>query len=492
LSSTYRYINQIKYKPGISCKVFSTILAFLIILQFGGLLFDFKIANAEVQKTDIVGTDTMENRGIAATDMPSIDAKYAYVADSEGNIYFERNALEPTQIASITKVMTALVAIESANLQTEITVSSNAASVGESSAGLHTGDTLTLAEALKALMIPSGNDAAIAIAETIGKTFLDSTTSADLTSTQDAQDQNVLDDTAQQDDIDELALNAFVAKMNETAAALGCQDSTFTNPHGLDEDEFEGDLHSCAADVYKIARKAMSYVEFSSIVKCESATIDITRDGEPTELELTSTDELLGVVEGMCGIKTGFTDKAGPCFAGACERDGLMLYVIVLNSSSETARFTDCETLIEWVFDNMQAYQLANSDVYTINSYGQSVPVIARISLNSWIDKTVDATFPTEDETIQVFRLFGNVSQSIEFYNVEGEVVAGQQVGIARFYQQNKLIAERALIATTDVAAPSLFEGIGIWWDKIIRGWKGEPASATSQVINTTPLLYSK
>jgi D-alanyl-D-alanine carboxypeptidase (penicillin-binding protein 5/6) len=88
--------------------------------------------------------------------------------------------------------------------------------------------------------------------------------------------------------------------------------------------------------------------------------------------------------------------------------------------------------------------------------------------------------------------LYGNVSQSVEFYDVEGGVETGQQVGIVRFYQQNNLIAERALVATTDVAAPGLFEGIGIWWDKIIKGWRGEATSASSEVLNTTPLLYSK
>jgi D-alanyl-D-alanine carboxypeptidase (penicillin-binding protein 5/6) len=437
--------------------------------------------------------------------MPSIDAKYAYVADEDGTVYFERGATEHTQIASITKVMTALVAIENADLDDIIYVSSNAASVGESSAGLNTGDTLTLAEALKALMIPSGNDAAIAIAESVGKRFLvsseenasamassDATTiGSNANASGDAADASNTEDSNDVDE-DEAALSAFVDKMNSTAAALGCTDSTFTNPHGLDEDEFAGDLHSSAADVYKICKKAMSYDAFSSIVKCESAIINITRDGEPDTLELTSTDELLGVVDGMCGIKTGFTDQAGPCFAGACERNGRMLYVIVLHSSSEASRFTDCETLIDWVFDNYVDYSLANTSTYADNSYGVSVPIVAKVALNAWIDKTVDVTFANPDETISVFKLFGNVSQSIELYDIDGAVETGQQVGVARFYQQNELVAERALIAAQTVEAPGIFERIGIWWDKIVRGWMDEPTVATSQILNTTPLVYEK
>ena len=129
------------------------------------LAFAFSVpqsALAEVRKADIVGDSTVESLGLTVSECPSIDCDYAILVDSEGTVYFERNADMPTQIASITKVMTAIVASENINKDTIITVSEKAASIGESSAGLQAGDQMDFQTALKALLVPSGNDAAVA------------------------------------------------------------------------------------------------------------------------------------------------------------------------------------------------------------------------------------------------------------------------------------------------------------------------------------------
>lgn len=104
---------------------------------------------------------TIEEQGFTAAQAPNIVAEYAYLVSSDGTIYFARNAYDQVHIASITKIMTALVALDYGGdpTQTEITVSQEAASIGESTAGLRAGDVLTLEAAIKALMIPSGNDA---------------------------------------------------------------------------------------------------------------------------------------------------------------------------------------------------------------------------------------------------------------------------------------------------------------------------------------------
>ncbi len=118
--------------------------------------------------TDIVCGVTAEERGLADAELPDIEAAQAIVMDPNGTVYFERDADTQTKIASITKVMTAIVALENADLSTTITVDHAAATVGESTAHLQEGDTLTLETALRALLIPSGNDAAMAIATTVG------------------------------------------------------------------------------------------------------------------------------------------------------------------------------------------------------------------------------------------------------------------------------------------------------------------------------------
>lgn len=433
-------------------------------------------AFAEVQRTDVILGQTMESRGLSASECPSIDAKYAIVVSGDGTDYFERNAAEATNIASITKIMTAVVALDHAEPDMQIYVSQNAASVGESSAGLIEGDMMDLQNALIACMVPSGNDAAVAIAESVGKTIL-AEQGSDASS-------------------DSEALGAFVDAMNAKAAELGCSDTVFENPHGLDFDEFSGDLHSCAADVSLIARYAMQNDTFRSIVKMESAEISVVRDGRTTHLELHSTDELLGVYEGACGIKTGNTDLAGPCFAGACERDGEYLYAIVLDSSSEAQRFVDTETLFNWVYGNQVDYKLANSDITAdmLDDSGdiEEVPVVAYASLSAWLDKTVPVTLADPDASVSVFRLEGNVSQEFEFDEIGGSVHAGDVVGKASFYQRNEKIAETDLVACEDVAAPGFFDTVSIWFQRMGNIFSGGQDAADSVIVNQTPLILEK
>ena len=195
--------------------------AALLALSSALLLYTPDSAYAEVRRSDVVLGQTVEERGLTVAQCPSIDALYACVMDENGTIYFERDARSATQIASITKVMTALVALDAVDegivsLNDTFTVSAAAAEVGESSAGLQEGDKLDLNTALYALMVPSGNDAAIAIAEYVGQRMLDSGSSGSD------------------------GYQVFIDAMNEKCAELGCVDTVYRNAHGLDSGEFEG------------------------------------------------------------------------------------------------------------------------------------------------------------------------------------------------------------------------------------------------------------
>ena len=168
-------------------------------------------------------------------------------------------------------------------------------------------------------MLPSGNDAAYAIAESVGGLFVQQ-------AKQSAHDHGA-DGNAIDLDAPDAGYNAFVAAMNAKVTELGCENSLFTNPHGLDDGAWAAGLHSCASDVAKIVAHAMSNETFRSIVATDAATIQVTRDGAKADVELESTDALLGVYEGACGVKTGYTDLAGSCFAGAVDKDGKTLYL---------------------------------------------------------------------------------------------------------------------------------------------------------------------
>lgn len=432
-------------------------------------------ALADVRKTDIVSGETVESRGLTAAEAPSVDAEHVCVMDADGNVYFERNADEETKIASITKVMTATVALDYAPLDAEITVSETAASVGESSAQLLAGDTMTLSDAVKALLVVSGNDAAEAIAECVGAMMLE-------------------DEGGDSSD-EQACVSRFVDAMNEKASEIGMQDSLFCNPHGLDDGEFAGDHHSTARDVAKMCQYAMRNDAFRDSVDNSTATIEVVRDGVETTLELESTDLLLDTFEGACGVKTGFTDAAGYSFAGACNRGNGDLYAIVIGASEDALRFEDASTLFEWVYDNTVEYPLAHTAETVQADFGdgpRDVPVLARVAVTDRVDETVDATLSDPDASIDVFALDGNVSQEVELYDVSGAVDVGDVVGKVTFKQRNQVVATCDLVSCESVAAPSFFESVATWWDRFFRSFSGQPSVAESEVLNDTPLIVDK
>jgi D-alanyl-D-alanine carboxypeptidase (penicillin-binding protein 5/6) len=449
------------------------ILACMLSVVLGLCLIAPASASADVRKADLIVGESVQSRGLAVSQCPNISAQHAIVLDADGTVYFERDADTSACIASITKIMTAVTALDLVPLDTKISVSDTAAEIGESSAALQSGDTMTLQEALKAMLLPSGNDGAEAIGESVGALILQS-------EGKDSSDTQA-------------CVTRFVQAMNDKSAELGMTGSVWRNPHGLDDGNYAGDQHSCARDVGTLAVYAMKKQAIRDITNQESGTCTVTRGGQTVSLALTSTDELLGVYNGACGIKTGFTDKAGACFAGACNRDGKDLYAIVLDSSDEAQRFTDAETLWDWVYNHMVNYTLCNTPQTTVDaSTGATVPLVASVADGAWTDKTVDATLQDSKQTVGVFSLSGNVSQTVEYKDLSGDVKAGDVVGTITFKQRNDVVATADLIATENVPGPGIIDGIGIWWNKFISGFSGSKASADSVLYNTTPLINDK
>ena len=445
----------------------TVLVSFVLVLALGLSAFTPVDAFADVRKGDrLIGT-TVESRGISSALAPSVDANHAILVDGNGKVYFERDPDSRVHIASITKVMTAIVAMENFPLDTQIVVSGEAAAVGESSAGLQKGDVMTLESALTGLLVSSGNDAAIAISNTLGASL----------KTQDGQSNTA----------------AFVAAMNAKAAELGMSNTLFANAHGLDYDSYEAEMYSSARDVATMCSYAMKQELFRTIVSQEEAVIEVTRlDGSVAKVELESTDMLIGVYEGACGIKTGFTKLAGSCFAGACERDGEYLYAIILDSSSNDQRFVDAKALYEWVYDNRIEYRFVQSDVsavYMKGEFGDEVPVVAEIVHPEWRDRRVKVTTSDPNASTTVFTLEGNVSQSLEYKEIKGDIAAGDVLGSITFYQRNEVLASFDLVAVESMKGPSGFESLKIWWDEL---WGKGPEGLQSVVHNQTPLIYSK
>lgn len=434
-------------------------------------------AFADVRESDIVGSRTVGEAGIADADAPSISAKYAYVVDQDGNVYFQRDSDHQTNIASITKIMTAAVALDAADPDFMVTVSSAAASIGESTACLQAGDTLTLKDAIVGLMVPSGNDAATAIAESVGHLLLDGSQGA-----------------ASDDGDSSAAYDAFVAKMNSTAAEIGCENTLFTNPHGLDINEFSQEMHSTARDVATFSAYAMQSQVFRDVVAGGDATITVRRGDADVSIELASTDLLIGNYEGACGIKTGFTDTAGSCFAGACQRNGSYLYAIVLGSPDNDQRFVDARAIFDWVYGSEQDLAVANTEV-TVgmdSSEGYAdVPVIAYVAHDDWLDRTFPVTLADPQATISVSSIFGNVSQDVVIESSGGSISVGDVVGRIDLYQHNELIGSQELVACESVKAPGVFDSISIAFQRLFSGGS-DNGSARTEICNEMPILIKK
>ena len=414
------------------------------------------VAGAQVLTTDNICGKAADARGIAAEDLPDIDASNAFVMGKNGTVYYARSADEQVKIASITKVMTAILAVENCKMNEKITVSNAAATVGNSTAGLLEGDELTVEQALRGLMIPSGNDAAIALAEHVGKKL----------------DPKTKD-----------AVATFVKAMNEQAKKLGCTGTLFENPHGLDFDEWAGDMHSTAHDVALMMQEAMKDDTIREVMASKDPWIEVTgADGSDHSHSMDTHNVLLGQ-DGNIGGKTGTTDDAGYCFASAYNRDGDEIYTVVLNSSTTDQRFADTATLASWYYDHKVTVDIANTQKKTANGN----PLMARVSQTDWTDKTIDATLADPTAQATVFSLAGEVTEKVSYDDLSGTVHVGDKVGSVTLKQDGTKIAVMDLVADEEGTGPNPIEWLLVKLDRLGRRIDNRPLTAESETVAKAP-----
>lgn len=414
------------------------------------------VAGAQVLTTDNICGKAADARGIAAEDLPDIDASNAFVMGKNGTVYYARSADEQVKIASITKVMTAILAVENCKMDEKITVSNAAATVGNSTAGLLEGDELTVEQALRGLMIPSGNDAAIALAEHVGKKL----------------DPKTKD-----------AVATFVKAMNERAKKLGCTGTLFENPHGLDFDEWAGDMHSTAHDVALMMQEAMKDDTIREVMASKDPWIEVTgADGSDHSHSMDTHNVLLGQ-DGNIGGKTGTTDDAGYCFASAYNRDGDEIYTVVLNSSTTDQRFADTATLASWYYDHKVTVEIANTQKKTANGN----PLMARVSQTDWTDKTIDATLADPTAQATVFSLAGEVTEKVSYDDLSGTVHVGDKVGSVTLKQDGTKIAVMDLVADEEGTGPNPIEWLLVKLDRLGRCIDNRPLTAESETVAKAP-----
>lgn len=246
-----------------------------------------------------------------------VSAQAAILMDVEsGRVLYEKNADQPLRIASITKIMTAILALELGNLKDKVTATRNAVGKEGSSIYLRLGETLTLEDMLYGLMLRSGNDAAVAIAEHIGG-----------------------------------SVEGFVFLMNQRAEELGMMNTVFSNPHGLDDHE---EHYSTARDMAILTAYALKNEEFAKIAKTKRKTAPL--EGENWDRVWHNKNKLLYMYPYADGVKTGYTKRAKRTLVSSATKDGHQLVAVTLNAPDD---WNDHIKLFEYGFNQFTKVTLA-------------------------------------------------------------------------------------------------------------------------------------
>lgn len=327
------------------------------------------------------------------------------VEQRSGEILYEKNAHAHLSPASVTKVMTILLIAEqidsgAISRSDTVTASGTAAAMGGSQVYLEAGETMTVDEMLKCIVIASANDCAVAMAEHIAGTE-----------------------------------SAFVERMNARAAELGLQDTHFVNCTGLTDD----DAHYTSA--YDIAMMSREVLRHDWLQEYTTLWTDSIRGGE---FGLTNTNKLVRTYEGTIGLKTGFTQKAMYCLSAAAERGGDRFIAVVLHAPSSAERFEDAQALLNYAFANYTIYDAAAGIV---------IPPV-RVSLG-----TADSVQPVLAEPSAILTPKGSELRSVCV--LPGEIAApfraGDKIGTLDVYNGDTLLRQIALTVPEDMGRISHF-----------------------------------
>lgn len=282
-------------------------LVFCMLVLNNNVIADDEEDNIDVSKIEEVIQTVSE-----AVDEPKISSRYAIVLDRNNKtILYGKNEKTKTKMASTTKIMTSLIVIENTDLNNIVEISSKAAGTGGSRLKIKKGDKITVRDLLYGLMLRSGNDAAVALAEYVGG-----------------------------------SIEGFANLMNKKAAQLGLENTHFITPHGLDSDEH----YTTPYELAILTCYALENKVFSDIVNTKICNISINGYIRT----ISNTNELLGNLNGVYGVKTGFTNGAGRCLVTSIKRGNLDVICVVLGADTKKIRTTDSIKLIEYTFTNFQ------------------------------------------------------------------------------------------------------------------------------------------
>lgn len=302
-------------------KILYSMLIFLLIL------LNFSTVCADDVDNEVDFEDTIEVTASNVSELPKTNSRRYIVYDRiSKSMIIGKNEDIKSAMASTTKIMTTIVILEKADLNETVTVSAKAGGTGGSRLGLKRGDKASVRDLLYGLMLRSGNDAAVALAEHVGG-----------------------------------SVKGFAELMNEKASELGLTNTHFVTPHGLDD----ANHYTTALELAKLTDYAMNNETFSKIVGTKSITIYI--NNQPRQIN--NTNELLGVLNGVVGVKTGFTNNAGRCLVTETKRNNMDIITIVLGADTKKDRTKDSVNLIEYTYSKYKMYNIEEQIIEEFNKW---------------------------------------------------------------------------------------------------------------------------
>ncbi len=334
------------------------------------------------------------------TDALNVSAQFACVIDAQtGMVLYEKNAYTRHSMASTTKIMTALLALENSKEKEMVTVSKNAAGTEGSSIYLKSGEVVPMEVLLYGLMLESGNDAAIAIAEHIGG-----------------------------------SVENFAQMMTKRAQELGAKNTQFQNPNGLDA---EGHF-TTAYDLALITRTALFNPRFSEIVATKKKSFSASETS--TARSFFNHNKLLSLYSGCIGVKTGFTKKTGRCLVSAARRNNSTLICVTLNAPND---WNDHTRLLDYAFTQSQSRPLVLKDM-----------VLKTIPVTNGDVKALDL-LAAEDFYLAYSNKEGLSKVKLDYVlpaTIPAPITAGTPVGDLTIRYDGQILCEMELLAGSDVA----------------------------------------
>ncbi|WP_313129955.1 D-alanyl-D-alanine carboxypeptidase family protein [Anaerocolumna sp.] len=393
------------------------ILMSLICLTFSNVI----TAKAEVDPTAINYSNSIDKKAIVTAEQPEVNASAAIVMEaSTGAILYSKNVQEAYYPASITKILTTLLALENSSLRETVTFSKESVfdvDLDSSRIGIDVGEKLTMEESLYGIMLESANEVSYAVAEHISG------------------------------DVD-----SFADLMNKKAKELGATNSHFINPHGLPDPEH----YTCAYDMALIARAAINNPTFRKITSTRTFTIPPTNIQEKARPLANHHKFINGAIpfEGAIGGKTGYTSKAKYTLVTFAERNGMTLISVIMSCDSIKDEYSDTSNILNYGFNNFSVYNIAEMenpvDTESISLFNNNSPVFSTTKTALKISPESNIILPN-DASLK------DVKKEIEFKPIT-KLVEGQHIIGTVSYTYNGMFAGTSNIIFNNVATDTLLK----------------------------------